>query len=60
MNDAECAETNEISILRLLVFEIRLFTHFYAENWSFSINFHYNFKNINRKNLKYDFSIDSA
>ena len=52
MKDAECAETNEKSI----------FDFYFSSygNPKFSMKFHDNSKNKNRKNLKYDFSFVSV
>jgi len=65
MKYAGCAETNEKSISRFLdiVVFVRLYLIFFCF-CHFSMNFEYkidhNSENKNRKNLKYDFSYDSA
>ena len=51
MKDAECAERNEKSIIRFLVFEIWSFL--YSKLVSFSMNFEYKFDHNSKiKNLK--------
>ena len=55
MKDAECAESSEKSIFRFLSFRVMVI--FVLKSPQFSMNFHDNSKN---KNRKIDFSLDSA
>ena len=58
MKDAECAKSNKKSIFLFLFFELSLK---FIENWGdFQYKNDLNSKNKNLKNLKFDFSFDSA